>query len=772
MAQSSKNKNTNTNKSNNQNKSKKSNSSKPKTSYNKKSSNKNHSNKKQNNSYRKTNVKGSNKQTNKPKTSNQTNKNLAKKEPQTNIEKAPLELEISKKNLISEAKIKKTNLSHESLIIKEEPKKDDTKPVKAKKISSLLYLIIFILYIEVVVKLVAFKSLSGICTTFLFSIPFIFLLYLILNIFKEKGNKILCYIITIVLSFFYGFHCVFFRLFSNIFSFNTISLASDIGEFKSMIFTTIAGNIVTIILYIIPIIFLIIFRNKIEFKRASSKKIILSISLCLFSYLLCILSLFLNKSDTYSAYNLYYNINSEIKNVEKFGIATTTRLDIKRIIFGFEEKLTTESIPDPNPEEPNIPEEPQYNQIEINFDELIEKEQNATIKSILSYFKNSKASNKNEYTGMFKDKNLIFILAEGFNTIAVDKNLTPTLYKLTHEGFVFNNYYSPVFLSTTGGEFQASTGLIPTQETLSNWKKYMPTIKYALGVSFSNIGYKTQSYHNWTYTYYKRDNTMPTLGFKNYLGCGNGLEDLMNCAWLPSDIEMINATLPFYKNESKFATYYVTVSGHAPYVYNSSGNSIALKNIDAVESLPYSDNVKAYLATQIEFDRALEALIKSLDEEGILDDTVISFVGDHYPYTLTLDEINELSSYERDETVEVNRSNFVIWNNKIEHPIIVDKVGSQIDVLPTLLNLFGIEFDSRLIIGKDILSNNPGLAIFSNRSWVSDYGTYQNGVLTLKENKSLPNELEYIKSVNNIVANRFTISNQIIKYNMYEYLFD
>lgn len=126
-----------------------------------------------------------------------------------------------------------------------------------------------------------------------------------------------------------------------------------------------------------------------------------------------------------------------------------------------------------------------------------------------------------------------------------------------------------------------------------------------------------------------------------------------------------------------------------------------------------------------------------------------------------------MSKYERDEIVEVNKSNFILWNSKMENPIYVDKVGSQIDVLPTLLNLFGIEYDSRLIVGQDILSSNEGLAIFSNRSWTSDYGTYFS-----KENKFIPKEGKkieegYVKRINNIVANRFTMSNLFIKYDIY-----
>ena len=641
-----------------------------------------------------------------------------------------------------------------------------------KKFNRLFYLSLLIIYLEILTKIFITKSVNGIFLTLLFSIPLILILYLITNIFKRKGNIILTYIITIIFIFYYCFQFFFHRLFSNIFSFNTLGLASNALDFTNIIFDVILKNIWVVLLYLLPLILLIIFHKRINFERSSIKWIIISFILCLVIWISSLFCLFINKEDTYSAYNLYYNINSEAKTVETFGLYTYTRLDIKRVLFGFEEKLTTTDEPDlPTENESDEPEEVvvTYNEIEIDFDSLIASESNKTIKSMLEYFKNSDATNKNEYTGMFKGKNLIFLLAEGYNMIAVDPELTPTLYKLTHEGFVFNNFYSPVFLSTTGGEFQATTGLIPTQAVLSNWKKYQPTISYGLGNAFSKLGYTANGYHNWTYTYYSRQKTMETLGFNSYMGCGNGMEDLINCSWLPSDIDMIKATLPLYQDSTPFVTYYVTVSGHAPYAYNSTGNSIALKNIDLVRDLPYSNNVKAYLATQIELDRALEALIDGLDESGILEDTVIALVGDHYPYTLTIDEINEISTYERDEVIEVNRSNFILWNSETE-TVEVDKVGSQIDVLPTLLNLFGVEYDSRLIVGKDILSDEPGVAIFSNRSWVSDYGTYKNGKFTLKEGRKLDNTTEYVTSMNNLVSNRFTLSANIIKYNMYEYI--
>ena len=188
--------------------------------------------------------------------------------------------------------------------------------------------------------------------------------------------------------------------------------------------------------------------------------------------------------------------------------------------------------------------------------------------------------------------------------------------------------------------------------------------------------------------------------------------------------------------------------------------------------LPYSDGIKYYLASQVELDRAVEQLIKNLKESGELEDTVIALVGDHYPYSLEIEQINEVSEYKKDDTIEVNHSNFIIWNSEMKKPIKVKKVGSQIDVLPTLLNLFGVEYDSRLMIGKDILSDSEGIAIFSDHSWVTDYGTYnyRTGTFTLKEGKELENQEEYINNMNAYVNNAFSVSKMIIDTNYYTYI--
>lgn len=646
----------------------------------------------------------------------------------------------------------------------------EAKIMNKKQLNPSIYFFVSILFLEIVVKIILCKHFInlGHLYTFIFTIPIAIILGLICKLSKEKVNKVLLFTITVIITIYFEIQYIFYTLFSVPFSFSTIGLANQALDFTNIIKETIINHFFPFLILLLPLILLIILKSRINLKKYNKYQTSTSLILFITAYLSTFLFLLPQKEKSSSAYKLYFNIDDSLSIIDNFGLLTYTKIDIKRQLFGYDNEIISENTI-LKIDDKNITKEKDYgyNILDLN---LNSETTNNEIKSLNNYISNKEASKKNKYTGMFKGKNIIFILAEGFNEIAVDKERTPTLYKLIHTGFDFENFYSPVFLSTTGGEFQATTGLIPTQETLSLWKSKLPNIKYALGNSFSAIGYQVQSYHNWTYTYYKRNKTMATLGFNNYLGCGNGLEKRMNCKWLPSDIDLIKqSTGDYLSSENNFATYYVTVSGHSP--YNNSDN-IAKKYLDNLNETTYSDSVKYYLAAQMELDKMLEELIKELKENNKLDDTVIALVGDHYPYTLSTDEMNEVSSYEKDGTIEVNHSNFILWNNQMKKPITVSKVGSQIDVLPTILNLFGVEYDSRLIVGQDILSDTDGIAIFSNRSWVTDYGSYdsQTKKFTLKEGKTLENQNEYINTINNKVANAFSISKMIIKNDYYTYV--
>jgi len=640
--------------------------------------------------------------------------------------------------------------------------------LKNKKINLFFVYFTIIFYLETLFKIYKYGHVFNVGTIYIFSFSCFIALVLsfVTTLFNEKVNKVFYYLIISFITLLFLVQFVFSGLFSTLFSFASIGLADQAADFVNIIISFLFKHLWWLILFLIPIILSIIFHKKINFGRMGKTGLIINICAIFATYLISLIVMIPGKDKLYSTYEFYFKRNDPTLAADKLGVLTTMRLDLTRWITGFEEDLILNN--GENIEEsinPGI----EYNELDINFEELASSAKNSSLKQLAEYFKTASKTSKNEYTGMFQDKNLIFILAEGFNEIAVDENLTPTLYKLTHGGFQFNNFYSPVYLSTTGGEFQAMTGLIPTQEILTKWKKTRNETLFSLGHVFNNLGYNVNAYHNWTYSYYSRQVTMPALGFNNYLACWNGLENHMNCRkWPTSDIELMNTTSQMYiSNEENFMTYYITLSGHAN--YNFGGNYIAAKNKELVKNLNYSEPIKAYLATQIELDKALELLINKLEEAGTLNDTVIALVGDHYPYTIDVNTINEIATYKKDSIVEVNHSNFIIWNNEME-PVEIDKVGSQIDVLPTLLNLFGIEYDSRLIVGKDILSDSEGIAIFSNRSWVSDKGTYFANKKTFVPREEIEVEAGYVDRINSEIANKYAVSKLLIDNDYYNYI--
>ncbi len=389
--------------------------------------------------------------------------------------------------------------------------------------------------------------------------------------------------------------------------------------------------------------------------------------------------------------------------------------------------------------------------------------------TINNYLLNDTPTKQNEYTGLFKGKNLIYIIAESFHSIGVSKDLTPTLYSLINDGFTFNNFYVPNNLSTIGGEFGGLTGLFADNSILRTWRSGSNYFPYGIATKFRNAGYSTYAYHNNSYVFQDRNKYLVSQGFTNFKACYNGLEKLISCGiWPQSDIEMVNKTVDDYiNNDTPFMAYYMTVSGHFAYTFND--NYIATKNRKYVNDLNYSEKVKGYIATQIELDRALELLINKLKEKDKLDDTVIVLFADHYPYGLTEKEIGEASTYKRDSDLELHHNNLIIWNSQIEKKDIT-KACMSIDVLPTVYNLFGIKYDSRLLMGKDIFSTSEGIAFMKSRTWTTEKGTYyaNSNYFSAKQDNI---EEGYVDSINKIVANRINISKMIVSNNYYKSIF-
>ncbi len=638
-----------------------------------------------------------------------------------------------------------------------------------RKLPLLIFYSFLIIYLELVYKSAVLNNVFSIntLTVIVFSIPFILINTLISSLFKEKINRIISIVLSIFITLIYISQYIYFEFYDSIFSIYSIKEGTGqvFGEFFSAILKMVLDNIWVTLLFLLPFLLFIIFGKKIFNYERNKKASLITSGLSIVSIAICILFVQFYGSGMYSLKRLYKETHAPMITINKVGLLSMEVLDLDRFIFGFEEKLYNINKPTDNKEETKKPEETEeikYNVLDIDFDKLINEEENSMVKSMHEYFKNVTPTKQNEYTGIFKGKNLIYITAEGFDKIAIDESLTPTLYKLANNGFVFENYYQPLFtVSTSDGEYMFLNSLIPKEGVWSFYRSSNIYLPFGIGNVFKREGYSTvNAYHDHTYTYYNRDESHPNLGFDKYIGCGNGLEELINCkTWPESDVEMINATVDDYINSDKFMTYYMTVSGHLNYTFT--GNYISYKNKDLVKDLPYTDHVKAYLAANIELDRAIESLINKLKEKGKLDDTVIVISPDHYPYGLKTSELNEISDTDRSDKFEMFHTSLILYNSEIEENVKVTKYVSSIDVLPTIYNLFGIKYDSRLLMGRDALSDAEGLVILSDRSFINEFGSYNSitGKYT-KFKEDVSND--YIEKLNHEVYQRFTMSSLLL----------
>ena len=565
-------------------------------------------------------------------------------------------------------------------------------------------------------------------------------------------------------------------------SFITQMTGNVVGNFFSTMVEIILGRIVFILLSFVPLIALIVFRRHLLPGKALSVRCRV-IALVVFAVCQAAGSALCYSGEDRADYT--YNYVTDYA-VPRFGLAATIRLEAQYAIFGLPDApVIRVDEPEPDPVPDDQPVVYDYNKMDLDFTATSDLVNGSTLENMHTYFSSKTASQQNEYTGMFKGKNLIQITAEAFSPYVISKELTPTLYKLTHEGFVFTNYYQPGWgQSTTGGEFAHMTGIIPTwvNGNVSFYASHQDYMPFALGNQFRALGYTTVAYHNNSYTYYNRHLTHPNLGY-DYYGQGNGLT-LTVPGWPYSDLEMMELTAPAYIEDyvntgKPFHAYYMSVSGHANWGW---GNAMSAKNREAaVAAYPNaSQPVQGYIAANLELEYALTYLLEQLEAAGIADDTVICMTADHYPYALVTDEVDyyqELSG-KQDSELDISRykNTWLLWSGSMESSVTVNTPCSAIDILPTVSNLFGLEFDSRLMSGHDVFAQNynasqastcmPLVILPTNRgySWITAAGTYDAKTRTFTPNPGITVADDYVKTVSSLIDAKYSYARQLIQY--------
>ena len=575
-------------------------------------------------------------------------------------------------------------------------------------------LLICLLYLEILFQIHIFHELSfDLIYPFLFGCSWIMFLLLIIHLLGGKCGKILSAFFLLLMILIFLIQMIYydkFKVFTSIFS--VFHGTGQVLGFGSEITDSILKNLSLIVLCLLPLFVYSIVLVKCELKRIHFKEGCIRALSALGFYLAGFLCLLIPHAGMETTLDIYLDNRPSVMVMKRFGVMTSFRLQIRDMIIRFDGGIDKKTVKAYNS---HTYDEDELNQMAIDFSSLIANETDPAIKDMHQYFANQPATEKNEYTGMFKDYNLIMITAEAFSDYAIDEKLTPTLYKMKTEGFDFKNFYNPLFeVSTSDGEYVNVMGLYPKPGVWSFSRSYGHELPFVLARQYQKMGIETFAYHNHYYDYYDRDQTH-TYIWKNYKGLGNGLD--VKDTWPESDLEMIQKTSDEYMQLDRFHTYFMSVSGHMNYTWI--GNTMSSKNYDAVADLNMSELSKGYLAAQIELDKAMEQLLKDLERYDHLDDTLIVIAADHYPYGLEKENIEELSGRKIEDDFDLYKSALIIYAPSMEKTIGVDTICSSIDILPTVSNLLGLEYDSRLLMGTDVFSNQMPLVVLADGSFMN-----------------------------------------------------
>lgn len=611
-------------------------------------------------------------------------------------------------------KKKKTKIKYmkELNIVKEKIK------IFAQKYKHIIIIILPFILIDILTRILGYKiHFYGILRLVptLFTLSYILLGVGISLLLEKKKGKIL-YIILFIISFaLFITNNIYYSMTDTFFDFSLILLADEGSEYflDAILNCNIWVYISSIIIIITFILGLKYFKGN---TKTDLKKIIKVFFLFLIIHTLTPLLLgkandALNWSTWRNPRNIYINFNDNNKSMRISGIY---EYSVRNFYITFiKAKKTT------NEEDITFLEE-EYSKEEENY--------------------------QTNYTGKYKDKNLILLQLEGIDNWLITKEDTPTLYKMMNNSINFTNHYSYYNGggSTFNSEFAVNTGFItPLSYTQNAYTFNKNTFPYSLAHLFKNMGYSVNAFHMNDSEYYSRGTNYKNWGYENYYG-------LKELGVYKDDSYTLDRELILNETfsekifpEEKFVDYIITYSGHLPFTTEKGVcRKLVIEDVlkkENLEELP-NDYILPTLTEEEcarrqakETDYMVELLLNKLTEKNLIDNTVIVVFTDHYLYTLSDQTI--LDKYKETKNNLINKTPFFIWDNETTKKKITS-VTSQLNILPTLLNLYGLEYHPNYYIGEDALNNNyHGKVFFSDYSWYDGNVYVDGGIVT--NNKSI-----------------------------------
>ena len=350
-------------------------------------------------------------------------------------------------------------------------------------------------------------------------------------------------------------------------------------------------------------------------------------------------------------------------------------------------------------------------------------EQKRGMKEIDMFFAEKGKGTDNEMTGVLRGKNVILVLMESMDDWMIGGH-TPTLEKLMSEGINFTNFYTPVYggIRTFNTEFCINTGSFLSSQGGYAFDYVTNTYHQSLAYQLRQEGYSAKTFHYNDPTFYSRGEFSPAMGYEEYVCYADYLsetdEDAVNNLLYDDLLLFDNAQLnaEFFREGRPTLNFIITRSAHLSYKYNEVLSHWGLKKYPQYRGLTGNEETDcAYLKAKL-VDDLFARLLKELKDKNQLDNTVIIGVTDHYTYGYKdMDSLYTLSGVEEELLLE--KTPCFIWSADLA-PRKVDKILNTADLLPTVLNLLGVDSEYAYI-GSDAFDGNyPGFVPFSDGSWI------------------------------------------------------
>ena len=572
----------------------------------------------------------------------------------------------------------------------------------------------------------------------LFTILWIFLVLALSLFTKKRLGKIIYSIFFIISLAIYLVNNIYFSMTGVFFDFSMVLLAS---EGSSYLLDSIKNCNSLVYLLLIPIIFSFFVSLKVFPKHENGHYKALVISIFAFIILHSITPVFLGKANeelTWSTWrnprNIYISFNDNNKSLKVSGLYEYTARGFYMTFLKSKQTVNEQDI--------------------VFLKEEYSKEND---------------KKKNRYTGKQKGNNLIIVQLEGVDSWLINKNDTPTLYNMMRNSINFTNHYSYYNGggSTFNSEFAVNTGFItPLSYTQNAYTFNKNSFPYSLAHLFKNEGYSVNAFHMNTKEFYSRGTNYKNWGYDNYYGLVDLGTYKDNSYYLDRELILNEDFNEKMFSDKPFVDYIITYTNHMPFS-SEKGNCKMLLDLDSEENenVSYDLNEEDCARRQAkETDYMMELLLNELKTRNLYNNTTIVVLTDHYLYTLSDKTI--LDKYKNTSNNLINYTPFFIWNNGKDKKT-VKTVTSQLNVLPTILNLFGIDYNPVNYIGSDALDNNyQKIVFFSDYSWYDGNVYVDGGIVTNKRyisDEALDNKNYYVNYL--IKKNDLTL-----KYNYFKEL--